>query len=64
MKPVKQIAAARLMIASNMYSQRFAQALLAGTSDEMLGDQKPSVKSRFSGCNNLPNNSLWLVLDL
>ena len=36
MKPVRQIAAARLMVASNAYSQKFALALLAGTSDEML----------------------------
>lgn len=36
MKPVRQIEAARLMIASNMYSGRFALALLAGTRDAML----------------------------
>jgi ParB-like chromosome segregation protein Spo0J len=36
MKPVRQIAVARLMVASNAYSQKFALALLAGTSDEML----------------------------
>ena len=36
MKPVRQFAAAQLMIASNRYSQKFSLALLAGTSDEML----------------------------
>lgn len=36
MKPVRQLAAAQLMIASNRYSQKFSLALLAGTSDEML----------------------------
>ena len=46
MMPVRQIAAARLMVASNMYSQRFALALLAGTSDEMLVDPKRSIKSK------------------
>lgn len=46
MKPVRQIAAARLMVASNMYSQRFALALLAGTGDEMLVDPKHSLKSK------------------
>ena len=46
MKPVRQIAAARLMVASNRYSQNFALALLAGTSDEMLVDPKQSTKSK------------------
>ena len=36
MKPVRQIEAAELMIASNMYSGRFAAALVAGTSAQML----------------------------
>ena len=46
MKPVRQIAAARLMVASNRYSHNFALALLAGTSDEMLVDPKQSTKSK------------------
>jgi hypothetical protein len=36
MKPVRQVEAAQLMVASNMYSGRFAAALLAGTRDELL----------------------------
>ncbi len=36
MRSVRQIEAAELMISSNLYSQRFAEALLAGTSDDML----------------------------
>lgn len=36
MKPVRQVEAAELMIASNMYSGRFAAALLLGTAAEML----------------------------
>jgi ParB-like chromosome segregation protein Spo0J len=36
MKPVRQIEAAELMRASNMYSARFSQALVAGTRDDML----------------------------
>ena len=33
---MRQLAAAQLMVASNKYSQKFAYALLAGTSSEML----------------------------
>ena len=36
MKSVRQVEAAELMIASNMYSARFAGALVAGTRKEML----------------------------
>lgn len=36
MKPVRQVEAAQLMVASKVYSGRFALALLAGTKDEML----------------------------
>jgi hypothetical protein len=36
MKPIRQVEAAQLMVASNMYSGRFTQALLAGTKDAML----------------------------
>jgi hypothetical protein len=36
MKPVRQFAAAQLMVASNTYTEKFAQALLAGTSNQML----------------------------
>jgi hypothetical protein len=36
MKPVRQVEASQLMVASNMYSGRFAAALLAGTRDELL----------------------------
>ena len=36
MKPIRQIEAAQLMIASNMYSSRFCLALLAGTRDDLL----------------------------
>ena len=38
MKPVRQVEAAQLMVASDMYSGRFAEALLAGTKDEMLAN--------------------------
>jgi hypothetical protein len=44
MKPVRQLAAAQLMVASNKYSHRFAFVLLTGTSDEML--VQPPIKSR------------------
>jgi len=36
MKPVRQTEAASLMVSSNLYSHRFAEALIAGTRDEML----------------------------
>jgi len=35
MKPVRQVQVAELMVASNNYTKRFAQALLMGTSDDM-----------------------------
>lgn len=35
MRPVRQVQAAELMVASNNYTARFAKALLMGTSDEM-----------------------------
>ena len=38
MKPVRQVESAQLMIAYNMYSARFAVALLAGTKVDMLVD--------------------------
>lgn len=50
MKPTRQIEVAQLMIASNVYSGRFAEALLAGTRDELLVEQEkvrtPSSLSR------------------
>ena len=46
MKPVRQIEAAELMVASNMYSGRFVSALLAGSRDEMLVEpEKRPTKS-------------------
>jgi len=36
MKPVRQTEVAQLMITSNRYSQRFVEALLAGTRSDML----------------------------
>jgi len=36
MKPVRQMEVAQLMITSNRYSQRFVEALLAGTRSDML----------------------------
>jgi hypothetical protein len=47
MKPVRQIEAAELMVASNMYSGRFVSALLAGTRDDMLvaPERHPPTKS-------------------
>jgi ParB-like chromosome segregation protein Spo0J len=44
MKPIRQIAAARLMVASNKYSERLALALLAGTGDEMLVSPPQSMR--------------------
>jgi ParB-like chromosome segregation protein Spo0J len=38
MKPIRQVEAAQLMVASNMYSGRFALALLAGTKDALLAN--------------------------
>jgi RepB plasmid partitioning protein/ParB/Sulfiredoxin domain len=46
MKPVRQIEAAELMVASNMYSGRFASALLAGTRDDMR-IEVPKPNSRY-----------------
>ena len=46
MKPVRQLAAAQLMIASNRYSQKFSLALLAGTSDEMLVNPQARSKQK------------------
>ncbi|MDP8988943.1 MAG: ParB N-terminal domain-containing protein [Acidobacteriota bacterium] len=46
MKPVRQLAAAQLMIASNRYSQKFSLALLAGTSDEMLVNPDARAKHK------------------
>jgi len=49
MKPVRQVEAAQLMIASNRYSEAFADALLAGTRADMLVEQmKPSSTSPLS----------------
>jgi hypothetical protein len=36
MKPIRQVEAAQLMVASHTYTGRFAEALLAGTRDELL----------------------------
>jgi hypothetical protein len=46
MKPVRQLAAAQLMVASNKYSQKFSYALLAGTSSEMLVNPPTSSTGR------------------
>ena len=43
MKPVRQVEAAQLMIASNRYSEAFADALLAGTRADMLVEQPSST---------------------
>jgi len=49
MKPVRQAEAAELMVSSNLYSHRFAEALLAGTPDEMLiVQQKVTTARTFS----------------
>ena len=50
MKPIRQVEAAQLMVASNMYSGRFALALLAGTKDALL----------VSPENGRPNKSVTL----
>ncbi len=53
MKPVRQVETAELMIASNMYSARFAAALLAGTSAQMLVEStKNGVPVKPSGVPN------------
>jgi hypothetical protein len=49
MKPVRQIEAAELMIASNKYSGRFATALVAGTRAEMLVE--PTKNSAPATCS-------------
>lgn len=46
MKPLRQVAAARLMVSSNMYTDKFAQALLAGTSRELLATQHNSYRDK------------------
>jgi RepB plasmid partitioning protein/ParB-like nuclease family protein len=46
MKPVRQVAAAQLMVSSNMYTDKFAQALLAGTSEQMLVSPTKSLKGK------------------
>ena len=46
MKPVRQLAAAQMMVASNKYSEKLALALLAGTSDEMLVNLQRSTRSK------------------
>lgn len=46
MKPVRQAEAAELMVSSNLYSHRFAEALLAGTRDEMLIVQQKITTAR------------------
>lgn len=48
MKPLRQVEAAQLMVASNVHSERFALSLLAGTNDEML-----SVPARNGPTKNL-----------
>jgi len=49
MKPVRQVEAAQLMVASNRYSEAFADALLAGTRTDMLVEQdKPSSPNPLS----------------
>jgi hypothetical protein len=46
MKPVRQAEASELMVSSNLYSHRFAEALLAGTRDEMLIAQRKVTTAR------------------
>ena len=46
MKPVRQVAAAELMVSSHVYSERFAQALLAGTSSQMLAKPVQSFRDK------------------
>jgi RepB plasmid partitioning protein len=54
MKPVRQIEAAELMIASNMYSGRFAAALVAGTRAQMLIEpEKCSVPATCSAAQKI-----------
>ncbi len=54
MKPVRQIEAAELMRASNMYSARFAKALVAGTRDDMLVEpQKDRLTTSVSSAQKM-----------
>lgn len=48
MKPIRQIEAARFMVASNMYSGRFAEALLSGTREDLLNGPIRPKKSLSS----------------
>jgi hypothetical protein len=47
MKPTRQIEAAQLMIASNVFSGRFAEALLAGTRDDLLVDSEKEPRTQL-----------------
>ena len=47
MKPIRQIEVAQLMRASNRYSERFAEALLAGTRAEMLVEPAKGTLSKL-----------------
>jgi hypothetical protein len=54
MKPVRQIEAAKLMIASNKYSGRFAAALVAGTRAQMLVEpEKNHVPATVSAAQKI-----------
>lgn len=67
MRPVRQIEAAELMIASNKYSGRFAAALVVGTRSQMLVDsQKNSVPLMCSAAQkiNMENETDALVKNL
>jgi hypothetical protein len=46
MKPTRQVEAARLMIATNLFSGQFAKALLAGTREELLVEGGRSTQSK------------------
>jgi ParB-like chromosome segregation protein Spo0J len=46
MKPIRQVEVAQLMITSNRYSQRFAEALLAGTPSDMLVEPERNAAAK------------------
>jgi hypothetical protein len=66
MKPVRQVEVARLMVASRMYSGRFAQALLAGTRDDMLAQpaKEGAKTAEASEKRHLQNDTDNLLRDL
>ena len=48
MKPVRQTEVAQLMLASNRYSQTFAEALLTGTRADMLAEPERKLVKALS----------------